>query len=97
MLSPNGVVFVGDLGRKLSSPAVFGVSVARGVDSVLARCAFALARSAIQLGWLFLDGVGFGDSGRDIELSSQLDLFGLHRFEGLPGDCGTVWPSSLAL
>jgi hypothetical protein len=46
---------------------------------------------------VFFDGAScFGESGLVSELSSQLDLFGLKRFVGLPGDAGAL-PSSCVL
>lgn len=101
-LGPNGDcdVFNGDPGRDkgfVRSISLGREFPARGVGSALARCAFRLARSAIQLGWLFFAGAScFGDSGLVNELSSQLDLAGLKRLVGLPGDARSA-PSSFAV
>jgi hypothetical protein len=81
---------VGDEGRESSSGSL-GVPLL-GVDSALARPAFAFARFAIQLGCAFVAELGLGDSARVSALSIQLDFVGLKRFEGLLG--GDVADSS---
>ena len=84
---------MGEPGLELSPSSFLGVP-GRGVESALARSAFALAMFAIQLGCAFFAALGLGDSGRVSALSIQLDFVGLKRFEGLPG--GEVAPSSPA-
>lgn len=79
---PNGVSFVGDEGLLRS----LGFGLPRvGTISVLALCAFARAMFSIQLGCAGLEAASLGDSGLVARaLSTQLDLLGLNRFEGLP-------------
>ena len=72
--------FAGELGLDPTSSRVFVVL------SALAFCAFALAMSAIQLGWVLRGPeAGFGDSGFVMALSNQVDFVGLQRFDGLAG------------
>lgn len=85
MPCPN-IAFVGEDDLKPPSSSSFD-----GV-SPLTRCAFAFAMFVIQSGWLLRAGVGLGESGFVIELSSQLDFVGLQRLDGLEG--GEMWPSS---
>jgi len=85
-LGPNGALalFTGEAGRDPCSPAGLGVPV-RGVDSALARSAFALAIFTIQPGCAFRAVLGLGDSGFVKALSIQLDFVGLKRLVGLLG------------
>lgn len=83
-LAVNADIRVGDPGLPSKREALRECGA--GDESSLARLALAFARSAIQLGCAFFDGAGFGDSGFESDDSSQLDLLGLKRFEGLLGD-----------
>jgi hypothetical protein len=66
-------------------PAGGLLSAAARPRSTLLRCCLILLISAIQAGCWGGGSLGFGESGLLSALSSQLDLVGLHRFEGLGG------------
>jgi hypothetical protein len=54
--------------------------------STLPRCCLMRLISDIQAGWAGGGCFNLGDSGLFNALSNQLDLLGLHRFDGLGGD-----------
>ena len=85
--APKSFVFGGRLTAAEGSGEPVGglLSATARPRSTLLRCCLILLISAIQAGCWGGGSLGFRESGLLSALSSQLDLVGLHRFEGLGG------------